>query len=125
MKARIFILFLLATISISCTNDGDNPETKIDGNYSGIFERNGTTSNVELTFTNGTFTGQTEVEKFPAICKGTYSISGNKITFYNTCPWTAEFDWTLILSGEWDFNLNNKTLILKGPNGDKYTLTQQ
>ncbi|MEP4780703.1 MAG: hypothetical protein ABJZ18_07005, partial [Algibacter sp.] len=89
------------------------------------FVRGGNNSNVELTFNNGNWTGESEIVKFPALCNGTYSNSGNVITFENACPWTAEFDWTLILGGEWDYSLNGNSLILTKTNGDKYTLTKQ
>lgn len=125
MKAKILIFLGLLIIIVSCNNDDDNIPSNINGDYVGVFERNGNTSKVELTFNNGTFSGQSEIEKFPGICNGTYAISGNTIDFTNECPWTAEFDWSLILSDEWDFNMNNNILTMTKSNGDKYTLTQQ
>jgi len=125
MKTKIFFFLTLVITIVGCNKDDDNTETNVDGNYIGVFERDGNTSDVELTFNNGTWNGASETEKFPALCNGTYSISGNAITFENTCPWTAEFDWTLILSGDWNYNLNGNTLVLIKTNGDKYTLTKQ
>jgi hypothetical protein len=125
MKGKIFILFSFLVIMISCNKKNDNIEANINGNYIGIFERNGNDSKVELTFNNGTFNGQSELGKFPAICRGTYTSSGNKMTFTNNCAWTAEFDWTLILRGDWNLNLNNNILIMTKSNGDKYILTRQ
>jgi hypothetical protein len=125
MKAKILILFGLLIAIVGCNNDDNKIQANINGDYVGIFERNGKTSNIELTLKNGTFNGQGEIVKFPALCNGTYSISGSKITFANDCAWTAEFDWSLILSDKWSFNLNNKMLIMTKSNGDKYTLTQQ
>ena len=125
MKGKIFILFSFLVIMISCNKKNDNIEANINGNYNGTFERNGNDSKVELTFNNGTFNGQSELGKFPAICRGTYTSSGNKMTFTNNCAWTAEFDWTLILGGDWNLNLNNNMLIMTKSNGDKYILTRQ
>lgn len=125
MKVKILILFGLLIAIVGCNNDDNNIKANINGDYLGIFERNGNTSNVELTFNNGTYNGQSEIEKFPALCNGTYAISGSTITFANDCAWTAEFDWSLILSDKWNFNLNNNILIITKSNGDKYTLTQQ
>ncbi len=125
MKAKILILFCLLIAIVGCHNDDDNIQTNINGDYVGIFERNGNISKVELTFNNGTFNGQSERVKFPGLCNGTYAISGNTITFANDCLWTAEFDWPLILSHKWDFNLNSNILTMTKSNGDKYTLTQQ
>lgn len=125
MKVKILVLLGLIIAIVGCNKDDDNIKANINGDYVGFFERNGNTSNVKLTFNNGTFNGQSEIEKFPALCNGTYTISESKITFSNDCPWTAEFDWSLILSDKWDLNLNNNTLIMTKSNGDKYTLTQQ
>ena len=88
---------------IGCDKDDENTETNVDGNYIGVFERAGNTSDVELSINNGTWTGESETEKFPDLCNGHYSISGNIITFENACPWTAEFDWSLILSDDWNY----------------------
>ena len=128
MKTGKFRLILVLGIILimSCNqNDDENPQPEINGEYIGIFERNGNTSNVELNFTNGIYTGESETVKFPAICNGNYSISNNSIEFENVCPWTADFDWTLILSENWNYTLESNTLIMTKSNGDKYTLTKQ
>ncbi len=127
MKVKIFLFTTLLSIMLSCNKNETEVSipTTTNGNYIGIFERNGITSNVQLNLINGAFDGQSTVQKFPAICSGTYIIAGNTMTFENGCAWTAEFDWTLILSGEWNYTLNGTTLILTKSNGDKYTLTQQ
>ena len=125
MKGKNLILISFLIVLISCNKKNDNIELNINGNYSGTFERNGTNSKVELTFNNGTFEGQSELGKFPAICRGTYTTSGNKISFNNGCPWTAEFDWTLILGGDWKANLNKNILTMTNSIGDKYRLTKQ
>jgi hypothetical protein len=124
MKAKILILLGLLIVIVGCNNDDNNIQANINGDYVGFFQRNGNISNVNLSFKNGTYNGQSEIEKFPALCNGTYSISGKTITFSSDCAWTAEFDWSLILSDKWNFNLNNNTLIMTKSNGDKYTLYQ-
>ena len=83
MKTKIFFLLTLVITIFGCNKDDEHIETSIDGNYIGIFDRSGNTSNVELTFNNGTWTGESEIVKFPALCNGTYSISGNIVTFEN------------------------------------------
>jgi len=124
MKEKVFFLIIIVLSIISCNKNNENIESSINGNYTGIFEREGNTSDVELIFNNGTWSGQSETVKFPALCNGTYLISGSGITFVNACPWTAEFDWSLILSDEWNYRLNGNILILTKINGDKYTLTK-
>lgn len=123
MKAKLLILLGLLIGLVACNDE--NAATNINGEYIGVFERNGNTAAVELTFSNGTFSGESEFIKFPALCNGTYTTSGNTITFVNSCIWTAEFDWTLILGGEWDFTFNTDVLTLNKSNGDKYILTKQ
>jgi hypothetical protein len=125
MKTKFFTLFILVVAILGCNKDDESTEVTVEGNYKGVFERDGNTSYVEFTLNNGSWTGESETVKFPAICNGSYSISGSVIAFENACPWTAEFDWTLILSGNWSYNLNGNTLVMTKSNGDKYTLTKQ
>ena len=127
MKAQFFLFITLLSSMLSCSKNETEVSipTTTNGNYIGIFERNGITSNVQLNLNNGVFNGQSATDKFPALCSGTYLIAGNTITFENGCAWTAEFDWTLILTGEWNYTFNGTTLLLTKSNGDKYTLTQQ
>ena len=86
MKPKILILIGLIFVILSCNNDNENSQPEINGEYVGIFERGENSSNVELTFNNGNWNGESETEKFPALCNGNYSISGNVITFENACP---------------------------------------
>ncbi len=125
MKLIKVILIGIVFITLSCNNDVEKLPTEINGEYVGMFERNGTTANVKLTFNNGTYSGESDTARYPAICNGSYSISSNSINFQNKCIWTADFDWTLILSYEWNYNLKGNTLLLTNSNGDKYTLTKQ
>jgi hypothetical protein len=125
MKTKIFIFLTLIMVVFGCNEVDENVEAHVDGNYIGVFDRDGNTSNVELSLNNGTWTGESETEKFPALCRGNYSISGNVIVFENECFWTAEFDWSLILRDDWSYSLNGNALVLTKPNGDKYVLTKQ
>lgn len=56
--------------------------------------------------------------KYPAICEGTYSLSGQAIEFVNQCAWTAEFDWTYILSGTFTIQKEGDELLLIRSYGD-------
>jgi major membrane immunogen (membrane-anchored lipoprotein) len=75
MKTKIFLLLTLAITITGCDKDNDNTETIVDGNYIGVFERAGNTSDVELSINNGTWTGESETEKFPALCNGNWLYS--------------------------------------------------
>lgn len=124
MKAKILILLIVVISILGCNNDDDGGGT-IDGQYSGTFQRGGNSSNVELRLESANFSGESDTVKFPAICNGNYSISDRTIKFENQCPWTAEFDWSLILSDTWDFSFKNDILTLTNSIGDKYTLEKQ
>lgn len=118
---NLFILIGFSMLFYSCGTDSERPQL-MEGSYSGTFTRGEESSPVELTFENGKFKGSSEAVKFPAICNGTYRLSGNLLEFQNACPWTAEFDWSLILSGSWNFQVNKEQLILTNSLGDQYSL---
>lgn len=109
----------------SCEADENVSQPTLEGTYIGIFERNEVTSNVAINLDNGIFSGTSEMEKFPALCNGNYSISGDLIQFGNNCVWTADFDWSLILTDSWNYTFENSTLTLTNGIGDKYILTKQ
>ncbi len=85
------------------------------GRYVGTFQRNTSTagqiSNVTITFSANNWTGQSQYAKYLALCHGTYIAKGtNSISFENACPWTAEFDWTLILSQDYKITIAGKDI---------------
>jgi len=77
-----------------------------DGTYFGTYNRqfvwaDSDTANITITFSGNQWSGSSNIEKYPALCNGIYSIIGDSINFENTCEWTADFDWSLILSGKY------------------------
>ncbi|HSM48170.1 MAG TPA: hypothetical protein VK872_10180 [Draconibacterium sp.] len=86
-----------------------------DGTYTGTFQRElvwskSDTAQVTLTFSSNNWYGESDKVKYPALCNGTYSIDGNKINFNSGCAWSAEFDWSLILSGEYTLTITGNTI---------------
>jgi len=122
------VLFLSA-----CSNDPVvYPDTLIaDGVYKGTFQRTGNAvSNVTLTFSGNTWQGQSDTPLYPAFCNGTFARSGSdSIHFENPCVWTANFDWTLILSNKYKITVNGNQVEITRTysNGvkDIYLLTKQ
>ena len=119
MKYRL-ITFLLVVTMLSCDKDDVIKVRSLEGTYEGIFYRttNGSsdqTSDVTLIFNGNKFEGTSSIGKYPAICHGTYTLSGNKVEFVNLCVWTADFDWSYILSGKFSITKN----------GNEITLTRQ
>jgi hypothetical protein len=116
MKTGLLCLSLVTAL-ISCETDENLMNGPlVPGTYEGIFYRteSGVThyvlNQVSLELTSGRFSGASSVSRYPAICHGTYFVSGIKIKFVDECFWTAEFDWTLILSGEYTLSVDGNTL---------------
>ena len=113
MKINHLFFFLL--IFWSCKSEETPVLTKIEGTYTGQFylavpNSNFVSSDIILTFENGRFSGTASRSKYPAICRGTYEIVGNEIKFTDECIWTAEFNWGLILSGNFKYTVKDGKL---------------
>ena len=108
----------------SCTNkvtDDDMTREKIfNGKYTGTFTvkyfeeipqpwayGSGKTT---LILKDGEFICARNSNRIPAGGSGNYYIDGNKIIFQDLNFWTADFDWGLILSGEYDYTFKGKKL---------------
>lgn len=127
MKRLLFIIWIVSISSTSC--EKSRIDNIPDGVYNGTFQRQlafggGDTANVILTFSSNSWTGQSDIPKYPALCHGTYTIDSQKIIFTNDCIWTAEFDGTLILGGEYALSLEGDQLEFirddRGPSKDTY-----
>jgi len=137
MNRLLLIIGTIIMTNIGCESKHSAPDKIPDGMYTGTFQRQhpfggGEIAQITITFTSNTWTGQSSFQKYPALCHGTYKLDNQKITFTNDCIWTAEFDHSLILSGEFEFELiNNKLTIIRrflGPStdtwSDNYSLTK-
>ena len=137
MRPTIYSILLLL-ILFSCENEELSEKQIPDGTYSGTFQRqfvasNSNIANITLTFLGNQWSGSSDIEKYPALCRGTYSIKGDTIIFENECVWTAEFDWTLILAGKYVWKKTSQTFefskdyrfATKDTYIDKYKLTKK
>ena len=132
MRNRILIPIILyiVTLILGCKKDNLNIK---DGTYKGTFT---------VTYSSVTQTGQTPVElkkgkftcsgnsnRIPAGGAGTFSSDNGKITFNDENAWTADFDWNLILSGNYDYTFDGKKLIFSADKNNvgnyKYDLEKQ
>ncbi|WP_421762566.1 hypothetical protein [Ekhidna sp.] len=128
MRVKLLLLHITIVFINSC-DDERLTLADLDGTYEGNFIRSSpyakyAPAQVTLTFANGQFQGANEKTKYPAICNGTYEVEGDKVEFINACIWTAEFDWSLILSGEFYIEFEANTLTLQRKNGDITDLYQ-
>jgi hypothetical protein len=133
MKTIVKTFAALTILILSC-DDNDQPKSTIHGTYTGHFQRSSPeadwmVANVTLVFGHNTFSGESDQGRYPAICDGTYEIAGDTIKFNNDCVWTADFDWTFILYGEFEFETTGDQLTLTRRYSehvfDQYTLTRQ
>ena len=139
MKKVAIFLWASMLILSSCESEKNNNLKIPDGTYNGTFQRQsafggvGEISNVTITFSSYTWTGESDKAKYPALCHGKYKLGDQIITFTNECIWTADFDWTLILSGDFNYTYDGKLLEMirdyRGPSTDtyldKYILTKE
>lgn len=116
------------TLLFACKkNEDDNKDTILpEGMYIGTFHRTGMdTAAITLTLDGNKFNGQSDMKLYPAICHGSYEYYDNTINFTDSCSWTANFDWTLILNGSYSVTRNNNELRFSRTNGtitDDYVL---
>lgn len=132
MKRTLFFVFISLSI-INCSSDNSSDKI-LEGDFSGTFQRaNSTdqfaTSEVSLTFENGTFEGFSDINEYPAICNGTFEVDETEVIFENTCAFTADFDWTYILDGTFEYTFSDDELRISrkynSTSSDTYILVQE
>lgn len=124
MRTKFFALaiFPIAILLMGCNKGNINIK---DGTYKGTFT---------ATYKSGTKTGQTTLEvkngrfkcfgnpnRIPAGGSGSCYSDNNKITFNDENYWTADFDWNLILNGQYEYSFNGKILKMSADKtGDRH-----
>lgn len=98
----IFVVYCMPTLR--------GGETGFWGTFTGMFSRSSPLvryqpADVVLTFEGNRFRGSSSISRYPVICEGTFEVDYGKIRFADACFWTADFDWTYILNGEFDFSI--------------------
>jgi hypothetical protein len=113
---RIVIIIFVLVSTVACEDSIKEDPYKIpDGVYIGTFIRTpawqlSDTANVTITFSNNSWTGQSDRIDFPILGEGAYKIENKLINFTNLTEVIPGFDTTLILSGEFQFNKSNTSL---------------
>lgn len=131
---KIFACLLSLWMLTGCHRETDLQAviTPPEGIYTGTFQRgNGNVSQVELTFSGGRYLGKvTGISSgglmgivVPVICRGQFKIFQRTIDFQDECAYPANFDWTLILSQQWQAASSGNRLTLTH-NKDRYVLTK-
>lgn len=124
MRHLLLIVSTLIFLLFACKDETNL--TIEDGTYTGTFQRkpvwsDGQLANISIAFSSGSWSGQSDIVKYPALCRGSYTIEGNKIIFTNDCIWTAEFDWSLILGGEYLISIDNGIIEITRDYSNAYT----
>lgn len=114
---RILTLWaaLLLVVLAGCRKEDD--QLPFAASYTGTFTRTDGSplgdpivSNVTLHLSEKAFTGTSDVRNYPAICSGGFSINQSKIVIANSCYFTADFNWTFIFDGEYNYELKGNQL---------------
>ncbi|HEX8333977.1 MAG TPA: hypothetical protein VF622_15260 [Segetibacter sp.] len=119
MKNLLLLSFLLTTVLMGCDKEVVTP----DGEYVGTFARtspnsNWVTSNVTLNISGKSYSGTSDKQYYPVICKGTLEFKGSTLTVTPECMFTANFDWTLIFKGDYEVEAEGESLRLLKRHGD-------
>lgn len=106
---KLFVSILaFSMLLLACQKDNAEDSISFDGVFVGTFNRTGMdTSEVNIEFSANRFWGESDQAKYPAICGGSYETNNSTIVFSDSCTWTADFDWSLILNGTYNFSYNN------------------
>lgn len=132
MKAKL--LAVMCLLLVSCEGGVMGDVVLTEGNYVGVFLRSDPVAkyqpaNVSVAIQGDRFEGSSSIRNYPAICEGTFRTDGASVDFKNDCLFTADFDWTLILSGIYRVSQERNTITLVKSYGggryDTYTLTRQ
>jgi hypothetical protein len=128
----LFIIVSCLTLCIVSCRKSKTPSSFPHGTYKGTFLRTAgdLVAPVTLSFSSGNWSGESAWSTYPALCHGKYKALGtDSINFENRCVWTANFDWTLILHGNYKLVQQGDSLIIsKEYNGhymDIYNLKKQ
>lgn len=125
---KTFLVAVLA--SILFTGCEKSVAERLEGRYSGIFFRgtwaatdNPVTSNVTLHFSTDEFSGTSSMAHYPAICNGTYKADADTLQVTNGCAFTADFSWTFVFNGTYNYTWENNRLKIwkEYPDGVKDT----
>lgn len=116
-KSAVFQIFSLILLT-SCSEKLEFARVK--GTYSGTFHyfsnadsKQSANAPVTVYFTQNAFESSAGGNYIPAGGAGVFTLlDGRRIRFEDRKAWTANFDWGLILSGEYHYQVKRDSLIL-------------
>lgn len=118
MKALFIITIIATMITKGC--DKEIPEKQClpitDGIYTGTFTLTTptgvSTGDATIQIEGNRFSASGNANRIPAGGSGNFSLSDDRqtITFQDENFWTADFDWSLILSGNFVYSFDGEKL---------------
>jgi len=117
---------------ISCDNQNDFTAEIIEGTYRGTYtvinnyasdHEDSESGSVELLLEHNNYMITPEVYLTPPNSIGKYTLATSSIIFQDTVEHTANFDWTLIIAGEYQYKLvedNLELMQIDSENNRKY-----
>lgn len=115
-KLVLALVVIVAVVSFAACNKKDDKALE-EGSYTGDFKVSyGTTvhsGKTSLTIEGNRFSSTAGESRFPAGGSGVCNKKNDKIVFSDQNFWTADFDWGLILSGEYEYSFDGSNLHLK------------
>lgn len=115
----LIIFFSIITLLGACSEKLNL--VVIDGNYKGLFyyiPPNGTQvtkseEEVTVNLNAKEYTSSGSTNRVPAGGTGKYTVlNNNEVQFNDERVWTADFDWSLILNGNYRYEIKKDSLIL-------------
>jgi hypothetical protein len=128
MKAfSLLFLFIALVVAGGCKKDNVSSQ-KLQGNYTGRLVTQGVQStpgviDFKVEITGNNYHAFPTTGLLPLSSKGTFALNNNdQIAFTDSLVHTANFNWSLLLSGTYSAEYKGDSLILvKG--GDNYSYT--
>ncbi|MDQ0638129.1 hypothetical protein QF042_001694 [Pedobacter sp. W3I1] len=120
MKVQICIFLFALILSLGCKKS-TNVDVLLDGNYTGVLVITNSirsvpeTRPISISLQNGKFNiaPGADTNLKPSGGKGTYTFKDGIGYFTDEGVWTADFDWNMILNGEYDIRSSAVDLTLR------------
>ncbi|QXU40033.1 hypothetical protein [Pedobacter sp. D749] len=118
MKAQICIFLFALILSLGCKKP-TTVDVLLDGNYTGVLVITNSVKSVPVTrpisvsLKDGKFNIVPSADLKPSGGKGTYTFKNGIGYFTDEDIWTADFDWNMILNGEYNIRSSGVDLTLR------------
>lgn len=120
MKVQICIFLFILILALGC-NKSTNVDVLLDGNYAGVLVITNSDKSVpearpiSISLRNGKFNIMpgANANLKPLSGKGSYTFKNRIGYFEDEGAWTADFDWNMILNGEYDIRSSGVDLTLR------------